>query len=98
GIFGGRGYFNLAASPDSLQRVEAGLEFGGYLGINLGIASGYVFLFAGISIKYEKPGNLTLVGFLICEGGVTVFGFISVYVTILLSMTYRRVGNEAALY
>ena len=98
GIFGGRGHFQLEATPRSLEKVDAAIEFGGYIGINLGIASGYVFLFAGIRLIYEKSGNLTLIGYLICEGGVTVFGFISIYVTLQLALTYRRVEGKAALY
>ncbi|MDB4919607.1 hypothetical protein [Mucilaginibacter sp.] len=98
GIFGGAGYFNIEAYPDSLESINAGVAFGGYFGINLGIASGYVFLFAGISLSYARSGNMTLVGYLICEGGVTVFGFISIYLTVMLSMTYQRIDGQAALY
>lgn len=98
GIFGGAGYFDIEAYPDSLESINAGVAFGGYFGINLGIASGYVFLFAGISLSYARSGNMTLVGYLICEGGVTVFGFISIYLTVMLSMTYQRIDGQAALY
>ncbi|SKC45881.1 rhoptry family protein [Ohtaekwangia koreensis] len=98
GIFGGRGHFTMTASPHSLEKIDAAIEFGGYIGINLGIASGYVFLFAGIRLIYERSGDLTLVGYVICQGGVTVFGFISIYLTVELAMTYRRVDGQAALY
>jgi len=98
GIFGGRGHFTLSASPERLEKIDAAIEYGGYIGINLGIASGYVFLFAGVRMIYKSSGDLTLVGYIICEGGVTVFGFISIYLTVELAMTYRRINNQAALY
>ncbi|MFD2871731.1 hypothetical protein ACFS5N_04580 [Mucilaginibacter ximonensis] len=97
GIFGGRGHFQLTATPDSIQKIDSSLEFGGYLGINLGIASGYVYLFAGIRFVYYGDGDIIFDGYLICGGGVTVFGFISVSVTFLLIMEYQNVGGQASL-
>ena len=97
GIFGGRGHFVLEATPKKLIGIDASIEFGGYFGINLGIAKGYVFLFAGIryqtqTIDGEK--NVLLTAYIICSGGVTVFGFISVSVTFMLSLRYNVQSNE----
>lgn len=97
GIFGGRGHFVLEATPNKIIGIDASIEFGGYLGINLGIASGHVYLFAGI--RYQcNGGDIIFTGYLICGGGVTVFGFISVSVTFLLAMTYQNIGGQATLY
>lgn len=97
GIFGGRGHFVMEATPQKIIGIDASIEFGGYLGINLGIASGQVYLFAGI--RYQcYGGDITFTGYLICGGGVTVFGFISVSVTFLLAMVYQNVGGQATLY
>ena len=93
GIFGGRGHFLIETTTKGLRRVEASLEFGGYFGINLGIASGHVFLFAGIYYQYEETGNMTVAAYLICGGGVTVFGFISVYVNFVMTLLYQSAGN-----
>ncbi len=97
GIFGGRGHFVLEATPEKIVSIDASIEFGGYFGINLGIASGHVYLFAGI--RYQcSGGDIIFTGYVICGGGVTVFGFISVSVTFLLAMTYQNIGGQATLY
>lgn len=93
GIFGGRGHFSIENTTNSLVAIDASLEFGGYFGINLGIAKGYVFLFAGIRYQYQAGKAYSVDAYLICEGGVTVFGFISVYVTFIMKMTYVSAGN-----
>lgn len=92
GIFGGRGHFVMDATPQKIRSIDAGLEFGGYLGLNLGIAKGNAYLFAGI--RYVKSGEaFTLAGYLICGGGVTVFGFISVSVVFSMSLIYQNTGS-----
>jgi len=93
GIFGGRGHFVLESSTKELRKVQASLEFGGYFGINLGIARGYAFLFAGIQFTYLKDQGIQIDAYLICGGGVTVFGFISVYVTFIMQLTYKSEGD-----
>ena len=97
GIFGGRGHFVLEATPQKIVSIDSSIEFGGYFGINLGIASGHVYLFAGI--RYQcSGGDIIFTGYIICGGGVTVFGFISVSFTFLLAMTYQNIGGQATLY
>lgn len=97
GIFGGRGHFVLETTPEKIISIDSSIEFGGYFGINLGIASGHVYLFAGI--RYQcSGGDIIFTGYIICGGGVTVFGFISVSVTFLLAMTYQNIGGQATLY
>jgi hypothetical protein len=97
GIFGGRGHFVLRSTPTAITHIDAGIEFGGYLGINLGIASGHVFLFAGI--RYVRSeGSIYLAAYLICGGGVTVFGFISVSLTFLMMLEYQLYQGKASLY
>lgn len=93
GIFGGRGHFIIETSTEKLQRIDAAIEFGGYLGINLGIAQGYVYLFAGI--RYQWPGNM-ISAYLVCGGGVNVLGIISVSVVFLLLLQYE--GSTNSLY
>jgi hypothetical protein len=98
GIFGGRGHFVVSTTPRKIEEIDAAIEFGGYLGISLGIASGYVYLFAGIRYRYLGKNDVYLGGYLVCAGGVTVFGFISVTVTFLLLMEYESIGGQSSLY
>lgn len=99
GIFGGRGFFNLTTTTKHLEVVDAAIEFGGYLGIDLVIAKGEVFLMAGIRFTYTFSERLlTFSGYLICGGSVTAFGFITVSVTFLLQLTYQRFQGRSTLY
>src|SRR5690606_23195629 len=54
GIFGGRFFGKLGVSSKGLEQIEILIEFGGYLGVNLGVAKGCVYLFAGIYYKKTK--------------------------------------------
>jgi len=92
GIFGGRGHCVIRATPTKIKEIDTAIEYGGYFGINLGIAKGYVYLFAGL--RYEaRDGDIKLTAYIICSGGVTVFGFISVSVTFLLLLQYNIQSN-----
>lgn len=93
GIFGGRGHFVIEATPKKIVKIDSAIEFGGYLGINLGIAAGYVYLFAGIRYIYTDGQSFSLSAYIICGGGVTVFGFISVSVTFLMALQYEGASN-----
>lgn len=101
GMFGGRGHFVMRTSPTELTYLDAALEFGGYYSLNLGIAKGYAYLFAGLRYKIEGTGENRVVGlyaYLICSAGVTVFGFISVSVTFRMQLVYRKTSKGEILY
>lgn len=101
GMFGGRGHFVVKTTPNELTYLDAALEFGGYYGLNLGIAKGYAYLFAGLRYKIEKQPSGKVVGlyaYLICSAGVTVFGFISVSVTFRMQLVYRKASKGEILY
>ncbi|MFY7938286.1 MAG: hypothetical protein ACOVOQ_12970 [Flavobacterium sp.] len=94
GIFGGRGYFGIRVSSKQIEEIEALFEFGGYLGIDIGIARGCVFLFAGIF--YRKVNNTTdLYGYIICGGILNVLGIIEMSMTFYLGMQSQ--GNTGSL-
>ncbi|HEX8015263.1 MAG TPA: hypothetical protein VF465_08510 [Flavobacterium sp.] len=96
GIFGGRGYFVIQATPKKLVNIDASMEYGGYFGINLGIAKGFVFLFFGLRFQSRQINGINdvqLTAYIICSGGVTVFGYISVSVTFLLLLNYNIKSN-----
>ena len=93
-IFGGRGIFVLETTPRYISKIDCGFEFGGYLGLNLGIAQGQAYLMAGIRYVYthDDAGESTMnfYGYLTCGGSITVFGFISISVCFLLCMSYQK--------
>ncbi|AZJ20076.1 hypothetical protein CT694_10380 [Bacillus wiedmannii bv. thuringiensis] len=90
--FAGGGFFSLGLSAKGIQSIEASIEFGGNISINLGVASGGVYIMAGI--YYGMVGEeVKLTGYLRCGGNVSVLGLVSVTVEFYLGLTIRRKEN-----
>lgn len=86
GIFGGRGCFQIGIEPKhGVVMVQLVIEFGGVLYLNIGVAKGIVYLFAGIYIKrvYDR---VELNGYLTCGGALDVLGIITASVTFYLGL------------
>ncbi|MGY3319579.1 hypothetical protein [Arthrobacter sp. TE12232] len=94
-LFGGGGFFAVGVSANGLESVEASLEFGGNISINLGVASGGVYIMAGVYFGM-KGSSVELTGYLRCGGYLSVLGLISVSLEFYLAFTYRKkpVGSE----
>ena len=91
-IFGGGGFFGIALDPNGLQKLEASLEFGGAVAINLGVAQGGVYVMAGF--YYFNVGKDS--GFeahLRCGGALTVLGLICISVEFYMGLTYQTDGS-----
>jgi hypothetical protein len=100
GIFGGGGFFHLQLDTAGLKLVEAAFEFGATASIDLGVASGGVFIMAGIYFKLERqePSNElapTLSGYLRMGGYLSVLGLIKVSLEFNLSFTYDGARDKA---
>ena len=94
-IYGGRGYFGIRVSSRKIEEVEAMLEFGGYVGIEVGgIARGCVYLMAGIFYR-NTSGTTDLYGYVVCGGILNVLGLVEMSMTFYLGMESH--GNEGAL-
>ncbi|MGI8384138.1 hypothetical protein [Robertmurraya sp. P23] len=90
--FAGGGFFALALSAKGIEAIEASIEFGGNISINLGVASGGVYVMAGI--YFGMTGNeVKLTGYLRCGGNVSVLGLVSVTVEFYMGLTIRDKGN-----
>jgi hypothetical protein len=87
--FGGGGFFALAVSAKQLEQVEASLEFGGNISLNLVVASGGVFVMAGIYFGMTGS-SVTVTGYLRCGGALEVLGLITISVEFYLAFTYRH--------
>lgn len=88
-MFGGSGYITLVLGLHEVQQVTAGINFGGNFELDLGVASGGIQLVAGIFYNYSDAQGVQLTGYVKLSGGVTVLGFLSVGVTLDLSLTYQ---------
>ncbi len=92
-LFGGGGFFGLELTPAGMKLVEASFEFGGNFSLDVGVASGGVYLMAGIYFKYES-GDCTLTGYVRCGGNLDVLGLIHVSLEFYMGLTYESAGNR----
>jgi len=92
-LFGGGGFFAIALNARGIEQIEAAIEFGGNLSLNLGIASGGVYVMAGI--YFSMTGDeVKLTGYLRCGGYLEVLGLISISIEFYLGFTYRDKGGD----
>lgn len=97
-FFGGGGFFHLQLDTQAIRVVEASFEFGASISINLGVASGGVYVMAGIYFKLEtKDGGeaVMLSGFFRMGGELSVLGLISLSLEFYLSFTYESESQKA---
>ncbi|MGA2199950.1 MAG: hypothetical protein ABSG45_08445, partial [Nitrososphaerales archaeon] len=103
-LFGGGGFFAISLGPDKVEILEASLEFGGNVSIDIGVASGGVYVMAGIYFKLETVSNgedCELTGYLRCGGSLEVLGMITISAQFYMGLTYdsnpKRVWGQATL-
>ena len=92
-LFGGGGFFGLSIDPDGVHMLEAAIEFGASVAINLGVAQGGVHVMAGIYFKIESDKGCTLTGYFRLGGNMSVLGLISASIELNLSFTYKDPGK-----
>jgi len=99
-LFGGGGFFALGAGAKGIEQVEAALEFGGNISLNLGIASGGVYIMAGVYFNMTGS-SVALSGYLRCGGALEVLGLICISVEFFMGLDYEpesgKVLGKAAL-
>ena len=79
----------LTAGLRGLESLEAGFEFGAYLALNLGIASGGVSASVGFYYhmkKVEKGQESQLSGYIRLQGYLNVLDLISINAVFCLSL------------
>lgn len=92
-LFGGGGFFALGVSAAGVDEIEASIEFGGNISLNLGVASGGVYVMAGVYFRMSATRGTELTGFFRCGGHLEVLGLISVSLEFYLAFTYRDKGG-----
>jgi len=98
---GGGGFLGVAVGLDGVETVEAALEFGGSIALNIGVAAGSVTIMAGIYFKVERKevkGNpvdeVALTGYIRATGEMEVLGLICISVEFYLGLTYEPATNR----
>ena len=95
--FGGRGYFRAAVQSDGTRELEGAFEFGGSLSFDVAVASGGLYVVAGIYFKITNSST-DLAGYLRAGGNLQVLGLVHVSVEFLLMVRYRAKGSSHQLY
>ncbi len=93
-MLGGGGFFGIELTTNGVHLIEAALEFGASLSIDLGVASGGVSIMAGIYFKWED-GAVELTGYLRIRGEVDVLGLIRASIELYLEFQYLAVPGKA---
>ncbi|MEM7101840.1 MAG: hypothetical protein AAF502_01840 [Bacteroidota bacterium] len=91
-FIGGGGFFALTFTLAGLQKIEAAIEFGASLSINLGVASGGVYIMGGVYFSMEtNNGDSTIFfqGYIKMGGHLSVLAIISVSVEFKMSLNYE---------
>jgi len=96
-MFGGGGFFGLALGLDGVELIEASFEFGASVAFDIGVASGGVYVMAGIYFKWEDTGtggSAVLTGYLRLGGNLSVLGIITISLEFYMALTYASEGNK----
>jgi hypothetical protein len=102
-LLGGGGFFGIGITSDGVREIEAALEFGAVVAIDLVVASGSVEVKAGIYFHWLEPtpgnGSVELAGYVRIHGELNVLSLISVSLTFNLQLGYQKVtGGNAIVY
>jgi hypothetical protein len=88
-LFGGGGFFAISLDNSGVREVEAAFEFGAFAAVNLGVASGSVYVKAGIYYHWGQD-VVELEGYFEMGGEMSVLGIISVSIKFHLSLGYYK--------
>jgi hypothetical protein len=92
--FGGGGFFAIAIGLDGVEQIEASLEFGAAISIDVGVASGGVHLMAGIYYSWkEAEKKAWLEGYLRMGGELDVLGLVSMSLEFIMSLAHDSSTN-----
>jgi hypothetical protein len=87
-LFGGGGFFGLDLDTEKVTSVEASIEFGAAIALNLGVAQGKASITAGI--YYQKSGSgFNITAFFRAAGSLSVLGLITVSVELYVGLSYE---------
>jgi hypothetical protein len=88
-LLGGGGFFGITVGPDGVEILEAAIEVGANVSIDVVVASGNVHIMAGVYLKYDMVNTTSqLTGYLRAGGSLDVLGLISASVEFYLGFTY----------
>jgi hypothetical protein len=96
-LLGGGGFFAIGVGTEGVREIEAALEFGAALSINLGVASGSVEIKAGVYFHWLKT-SVELAGYVRLHGELSVLGLISASLTFNLQLAYLKESHHSVVW
>ncbi len=101
-LLGGGGFFAIGIGADGVREIEAAIEFGAALSIDLGVASGSVEIKAGVYFHWMTSaggkGVVELTGYIRLHGELSVLGLISASLTFNLQLSYLKQGSRSTVW
>jgi hypothetical protein len=96
-MLGGGGFFALGIGTEGVREIEAALEFGACLALDLGVASGSVEVKAGIYFHWLQT-TVELAGYIRMHGELSVLGLISASLTFNLQLAYLKENHCSVIW
>lgn len=96
-LLGGGGFFAIGVGAEGVREIEAALEFGAALSIDLGVASGSVEIKAGVYFHWMTK-SVELAGYVRLHGELSVLGLISASLTFNLQLAYRKDSGRSVVW
>ncbi len=99
-LFGGGGFFAITIDTNGMKELEASLEFGASISIDLGVASGGVYVKGGFYFHWkDDPDNLVYFeGYVELGGHLSVLCLITASLTFHLGLAYEKSGTKTRLF
>jgi hypothetical protein len=99
-LFGGGGFFAISLDTHGMRELEAALEFGAQISIDLGVASGGVYIKGGFYFHWRATPNklVEFEGYVELGGHLSVLGIITVSLTFHLALDYEKTSAHTRLY
>lgn len=101
-LLGGGGFFAIAVGAKGVQEIEAALEFGAAIALNLVVASGMVEIKAGVYFNWKddgaSPRRVVLAGYVRIHGELTVVCIFSASLTFNLQLAYEKSDGKSIIY
>ena len=96
-LLGGGGFFAIGVGTEGVREIEAALEFGAALSIDLGVASGGVEIKAGVYFHWQTA-SVELAGYVRLHGELSVLGLISASLTFNLQLAYLKESGKSVVW
>jgi hypothetical protein len=97
-LLGGGGFFAIGVGAMGVQEIEAALEFGAAIALNLVVASGTVEIKAGVYFHWQNEGRVKLAGYVRIHGELTVVAIFSASLTFNLQLGYEKAGGTSVVF